>query len=438
MKVEAVPTFHRKALKMKATEIFTPGSFPAHTYVERSGEALEHALRDAIDTPGQVVSLVGPSKSGKTVLVEKVVGRDVLITITGAGIERADEVWGRVLDWMGGPASETKTVTTTGSLEGEAGVSGSANLFGLGKAGIEGKAGVTIGQDRGTTKTFARRGLSEVVREIAKSDFVVLVDDFHYMTRNAQEETAKALKEAVRLGVKVCTAAVGHRGDDLVRANPELRGRVRSIDLNYWDRNDLAEIAKAGFGKLNLKITPADIGKLVQESAGSPQLMQLLCLNTCFVVGVRESLSATRTVPELGDEMKAILEQSSASTDFRSLVDVLDAGPKTRGTERKLYIFSDGTRGDVYKCVLKAVAADPPRLSFKYDELLQRTVAICTDESPVGSSVVGTCLHMGRLAQDKFPRERALDWDENKLILDIPDPYLLFYLRWSGRLVEAE
>ncbi|MFY9588364.1 MAG: ATP-binding protein, partial [Actinomycetota bacterium] len=63
-------------MSVKATEVFTPGAFPEHTYVERAGEQLEQQLRDAIDTPGQVVSLVGPSKSGKTVLVEQVIGRD--------------------------------------------------------------------------------------------------------------------------------------------------------------------------------------------------------------------------------------------------------------------------------------------------------------------------------------------------------------------------
>ena len=98
---------------MKATEVFTPGSFPTHTYVERAGERLEKMLRDAIDTPGQVVSLVGPSKSGKTALVEKVVGRDSLITITGAGIESANDIWDRVLDWMGSPS-----VATSGSVLG--------------------------------------------------------------------------------------------------------------------------------------------------------------------------------------------------------------------------------------------------------------------------------------------------------------------------------
>lgn len=51
--------------------------------------------------------------------------------------------------------------------------------------------------------------------------------------------------------------------------------------------------------------------------------------------------------------------------------------------------------------------------------------------------LVGTCVHTARLATDKFPHERVIDWDDQKQILDIPDPYLLFYLRWSGRLKES-
>jgi hypothetical protein len=89
-------------------------------------------------------------------------------------------------------------------------------------------------------------------------------------------------------------------------------------------------------------------------------------------------------------------------------VDVIDAGPRTRGVERKIYSFRDGTAGDVYRCVLKAVAADPPRLSFAYDELTRRTAAVCLADSPIGSSINGTCLHMSRLALDKFPSERAI------------------------------
>lgn len=75
--------------------MFTPGSFPVHTYVDRQDKGIEERLSDALETVGTIVTLAGPSKSGKTVLVERVVGKDNLITITGAGDEinkRIDKV----------------------------------------------------------------------------------------------------------------------------------------------------------------------------------------------------------------------------------------------------------------------------------------------------------------------------------------------------------
>jgi len=339
---------------------------------------------------------------------------------------------------MGVPTTHAKGSTTSGKVGAEAATGGSASVLGLVKATGEVKGDIEVGHEQEKSTTFARTGLPQIVEEIGGSDFVVLVDDFHYMSRDVQSEAAKSLKEAVRLGVRVCTAAVRHRGDDLVRANPELRGRVRAIDLEYWGTTDLRKIATAGFAELNLTVDSGFIEKLTLEAAGSPQLMQLLCLNTCFVLGVRNQASNPVNVTITSEQLRAILEQASASTDFRSLVDVLDGGPKTRGTERKRYDFFDGSKGDVYRSVLKAVASDPPRLSFTYEELAKRTEAVCRGESPVGSSIVGTCLHMGRLALEKFPNERAIDWDEQKQIVDIPDPYLLFYLRWSGRLAEGE
>ena len=51
-----------------------------------------------------IVALAGPSKSAKTVVLEKVVGRHTLIAVQGTRIEGADDVWARVLDWMETPA----------------------------------------------------------------------------------------------------------------------------------------------------------------------------------------------------------------------------------------------------------------------------------------------------------------------------------------------
>jgi hypothetical protein len=421
---------------LRAAEVFTPGAYPTYTYVQRTQSKLEDNLRDALETPGQVVSLSGPSKSGKTVLVEHVVGRDNLITLTGAGLSSPDDIWDRVLDWMDSPGTISQGTTLGGTAGIAASGKGGTSFLGIVRAEVEGKGSFDVTGSHGKSETRGRRGLAQVVEEIANSSFVVLLDDFHYMPRDLQIEVAKSIKEAVRLGVKIVTASVTHRGDDVVRANPELRGRVRAIDLSYWANNELWQIAASGFDALNIDVEPSAVHMFVAEAAGSPQLMQSICLNACFAIGLRVRESAKRTVEIPSAKVHDIFKRTSTSTDFRSLVDVLDAGPKTRGTERKIYVFRDSTEGDVYRCILKAVATDPPRLSFAYDELLVRVGTVCKADVPVGGSIIGTCLHMHRLAAEKFPRERAIDWDEEKHKLDIPDPYLLFYLRWSGRLQE--
>lgn len=424
-------------MPIKTQEVFTPGTFPTHTYVERRREGFEQALSDALLTVGQVISLAGPSKSGKTVLIEQVVGRDNLIQISGAGIEHPDDIWNRILDWMDAPESVSRTTSKTESKGAELAAGGRIGVIGVASGHTDAKAKIASERGEDTTNTRGRRGQAQVVKELRNSDYVILLDDFHYMSRDLQIEVTKIIKDVVRQDVKLCTAMVRHRGDDVVRANPELRGRVRSIDLEYWKSEELQRIATMGFGVLNASV-PGDYVKAFSvESAGSPQLMQQICLAACLTSRILEKRDAAQHIPKDFETMNKILAQTSANTDFRSLVDVLDSGAKTRGEPRKEHKFDDGTSGDTYRAVLKAIARNPPRLSFDYEELSKRVSAICKGDGPSGSSVITTCEQLKKLAEEKMPAERAIDWDEQKQILDIPDPYLLFYLRWSNRLRET-
>jgi hypothetical protein len=415
--------------KLTAHDVFTPSSFPEHTYVARADDDLEAKLRFALQTKGQIVSLSGPSKSGKTVLVEKVVGKDRLVTVVGAGVREPEQIWSRVLDWLDAPDESTDTKGQQLRTNVRGGLRAGGD-FVLARAEGDLNVGLLKGTTEGETKK--RRGLEQVIDELAASDWVLLVDDFHYMTREVQTEVAKQLKEAARRDMKIVTAAVPHRADDVVRANPELRGRVAAVDVGYWHPEDLARIAVAGFDALNVTIDEGSAERLAVEAAGSPQLMQALCLYACFVAGATEGLPSRerRTLTDR-DHVQAC-RLTSTVTDFRSLVDVLDSGPRA---ERKTYAFRDGTRGDVYRAILKAVAADPMRLAFDYDDLSARVRAVCDGDAPPGSSLVGACAHLTKLAADHLPQTRVIEWDEQKQVLDVPDPYLLFYLRWSDRLV---
>ena len=420
--------------KLRPGDVFTPSAFPTLTYVEREERRFEGRLRDALETPGQVVSLSGPSKSGKTVLVERVVGQDLLITVTGAGLDAPEELWDRVLDWLVAPSDTSSTESTSVSASTGGSAKGSMGVPLIATGEVEANAAIAGETQSVRTSTRRRRGLAQVVEEIGDSDYVLLIDDFHYMPKSVQSEVAKQIKEAARQGVKIVTASVPHRSDDVVRANPELRGRLLALDLDYWSTSSLREIAEKGFNELRVELDNNSVDHFVREAAGSPQLMQGICLNTCFEMGIREQQPGTLNLEGTPDDRRSIFERTAATTDFRSLVAVLDSGPKTRGVERKSFDFADGTTGDVYRCILKALALDPPVLTFDYDQVQRRIRNLCTGDSPLGSSITGSIVHICRLAEEKFPQERVIDWDEDKQVFDISDPYLLFYLRWSGHL----
>lgn len=418
------------------TDVFTPSDYPSLTYVTQTNSNYEQRLRDSLATPGEIISVSGPSKSGKTVLVERVVGRDQLIPVSGSAIRNPFDLWERVLDWMDLPSSQKLSKSASSTTGAEATLTTNVGLGPFAGTTISGKGSVSQSQAGIASNTFPRRGLEDVVREIADSDFVILVDDFHYMPRDIQSEVSKQIKEAARRRVKICTVSVPHRSDDVVRSNPELRGRVQAIDLAYWTRADLIKIGQIGFPAMNASVPDGVLAELANECSGSPQLMQGVCLQLCILKDLRTAPTEHRVLDLGKAEVQNILQDASTRTDFSSLVARMHRGPKSRGTERKDYKMTDGSTGDVYRACLLALKRDPASLSFDYSNYSARIAAVCgpSGTAPQPQSVYQAFEQISRMALELYPDQRIIEWDDSEYLIDVIDPYFLFYLRWSGKL----
>lgn len=418
--------------KVRATEIFTPNSSPVHTYVERRELNLEQRLKDAFSMKNMAVSVSGPSKSGKTVLLRKVVDADMLININGASLKSAEDLWQTILRWMDVPDSEEIGKEQETTLGAGASGGGKIGIPFLAEGSATGEVSVERKSSSSATKTFAKKGLAAVIKEIGGSDFVVFIDDFHYISPEHQEEIGRNIKAAIENGVKICTASVPHRSDDVVRSNPELRGRLSAVDLGYWSREHLKIIANKGFREMNVDLAPAVVERLADEAFGSPQLMQSLCLNICFQKGIREALDEQQRIVISDDDLRAVFLQTSTFNDWSSLLEKIHAGPRQRGTERKTFELRDGTVGDVYRTVLLSMASNPAQLALRYDEILVRIKDVCESDSPSGSSVNAALQQMTELSKDTTSSSPAIEWNED--VLDFVEPYFLFYLRCSDKL----
>jgi hypothetical protein len=416
---------------MKAHEVFTPSTFPTVTLIDEHLKDKETLLRRAMQGAGTITTISGPSKSGKTVFVQKVIGEDNIIHVTGPGVVDPVILWNRAFSVVGTPIGQTDSEDSTFQSGLATKVGGGIQVIGKVEGSVEGSASYSV--KSGFVRANPFDHLQQAIKDFSNSDFVLFVDDFHYIPKSVQEMLAQQFKEAARQNVKIIVASVPYHSDDVLRGNPDLQGRLTAIDFDYWQANSLRAIAEKGFRALNVRVPEIVMDRLAEEAGGSPQLMQLLCLNACFEAGTYER--SAHGVDLLSDEdfFRKVCAITSASSDFASVVNKVKDGPKQRGSIRISYSLKDGSTRDVYPIILKALALDPPRLNHRYQQLVGRIQQICANETPVGSSVTGACAHIADIA-NAFLNRQVIEWDSDNDVLDIRDPYFLFYLRWSAAL----
>jgi adenylylsulfate kinase-like enzyme len=79
-----------------AEDVFITTGFPEHTYVALAAGTKENELRDGLAQKNMIISVSGPSKSGKTTLCDRVFGKDKGLThiyVTGDAITKVEDLW---------------------------------------------------------------------------------------------------------------------------------------------------------------------------------------------------------------------------------------------------------------------------------------------------------------------------------------------------------
>lgn len=184
---------------LRVAQVFVPGKLPAHTYNPRASRALEQQLTSYLEEGGAILTIAGPTKTGKSVLVKTVIENTVFVD--GQGIEDVDELWARMADQPGVFTSIQFEAgderTTEGQISSEAGIA-------FVKVAARGSLSGT--QSRASTYG-AERPLSAVVGEsLSVSGRPLVIDDFHFISRPAQRQVVRALKPLVLAGAPVISS----------------------------------------------------------------------------------------------------------------------------------------------------------------------------------------------------------------------------------------
>lgn len=393
-------------MSLKAENIFKPGAFPKYTYVSRNyentGISYELRLKQALRTAGCLTSIIGPSKMGKTILCEQVIGLDNIVEVSGADFNENTDFWAIIAAKVGLPYMGE--ITTE-------------------RASTEGKS-----EERDSKSEKYILSKDKIIRYYIENNKILVIDDFHYSSTEMQMKMAQQLKDAIRRELKVVVVSLPHRADDAIRQNADLSGRLSLINIETWKEEDLKKIAIKGFDKLEIKIADNIAEKLAIECLTSPQLMQYICLSIC-------TLLEDEKKQEVNDE---ILEKAYRFTtinfNYADVVSVLVKGPNSRGQQRKLYRTVDGKELDLYGIIVESLAKNPPMTELDFESFYNRIFNVIeeNDRLKLEKQTVRNHLnHLQELLEGKEEIYRVIEWKDGKVY--VLDPLFLFYLRW-GRI----
>lgn len=425
--------------------VFVPGAFPQHSYVRRTfrhrrtGEEIdpEVQITEALNQSGIIAQVVGPSKSGKTRAIENCVGAEHLVTIAGSQLTPDTTLWNVVVRQLKAPVSGERARAAATAWGLEAKVSTSAELP-IVSAEAEAGGSYERSTESEETLSFEADAFQAAIAALQRHGKVLFLDDFHTIPVESQPHVAAQLKAAAQFGLKICLAEVPHHSDSTISALPDLTGRVQKIEFQYWSSEDLASIGRIGFDKLHANLAPAALAAFAMEAAGSPQLMQMICLNAAASAKIEERLPDRTNLQLELPEIRSILLRTHATVDRERIFSLLDQGPDERGNPRNRYSVRQLGTGDNYEIALAAISLSPPATSLTWnngaDNISRRIDRVCTDPNnkPQKGQVTRALEQMQNLAEKHMPRQPILEWNP-ATGLQILDPYFLFHLRWSEK-----
>lgn len=418
---------------LKANQVFKPFTYPEHTYIQRKNsenEAYEALLEEAIETPGLLISITGPSKSGKTVLCSRVIGFDRMIMLNGSDIKTSNDFWNILVEKMELPSEIENTESIGQEVQGAIEGSGEVGFKLISKAAAK-LSGSRKGTSQRAQKEKRLTGKERILQEMIDSDLVLVIDDFHYIPPEIQLYLSRQLKDAIFRELKAVILSLPHRADDAVRLNPDLIGRLELIDIEPWSDEELALIASAGFPLLDLEVPEDRLQTLVKESIGSPQLMQYNCLNVALVLGVDRNPVVQR-VNDLTPLQQAF-RKTARNFQYDAVIEKLLFGPTSRGKARTSFELRNNKQVDIYGLILSAIKEDPPLVSIRYEEIKRRieTIMKPSGSLPTRLQISNALDKLQDLIKRSEPLYHVIEWKDQKL--HILDSYFLFSLRWSDR-----
>ena len=124
---------------------------------------------------------------------------------------------------------------------------------------------------------------SEVISALKDKidNYWIVIENFHYLKPEIQKAFANSMRDFLYYGIKVIIIGIWKDATKITSMIPDLTGRVESIDIGEWDKDELEKIIKEGSKALNIRISKDIRDQLITRSGKNVGIFKALLRNLC-------------------------------------------------------------------------------------------------------------------------------------------------------------
>ncbi|MDE3057620.1 MAG: TIR domain-containing protein [Bacteroidota bacterium] len=272
-----------------------------------------------------------------------------------------------------------------------------------------------IGISKSVTKLSARKSEDvEYIKMLPTTDHVgtVLVDDFHKLddaTKSSLADYLKLLADKEDKYTKIIILGINRAGDSLIQFSPDLVNRIDIVRFETEPDSKIFELVQNGEKTLNISLGVSQ--DIVQASAGSFYLAQMLSKETCLAARVLEKSLNPQTLNISFELVKAnVWDRLALSFHKRSVDFCVGTRLRKEGRAPYLHILNWLATGHTWTLDLRDAIRRYRDLSGSVSQVVDKGF-------------------LRDLINHNSDIRQVLHYDEASELLTVEDPQFLFYIR---------
>lgn len=320
----------------KLEEVFGVTSKPIMSYVERS--QVDDSFREALESHKQII-VYGSSKQGKTALVTKHLPYDENLLVSLTPKTQLLDVYQTILSQAGVKitGSTTEKSSTESTLSVSAKFKAMIPLFGAAEAATEGGTKAGSADERMYEEVPLNIELPQSVADLLKRvrcDRWVILENFHYLPDDVQQQFAFDLRAYQELGVRFVILGVWREKNRMAQFNGDLLDRTIEVPVEPWLEADFKRVAEVGGAQLNLTFDDDLLSQIIDASFSSIGVFQELLKHICMCAGVRQTLNDHLVIADVDYLKEAIkIKTNDYGSRHERALEAIAAGHNSGGAK---------------------------------------------------------------------------------------------------------